>query len=113
MLLLYIWLIEDLFVMDQYFVEFQQLVDLGKHMNLTGNELLEFVRAKPALAWDEIIRIREEKREMKRRLPKKQRGIGNIIRKRTRTLLQKQRILCNLSRKRKRGLGNIRRKIKR
>ena len=44
-------------------METQQLVDLGKQMNLEGEELREFVRAELALARDEIIRIREENKE--------------------------------------------------
>ena len=44
-------------------METQQLVDLGKQMNLEGEELREFVRAEQALARDEIIRIREENKE--------------------------------------------------
>ena len=44
-------------------METQQLVDLGKQINLEGEELREFVRAEHALARDERIRIREEKKE--------------------------------------------------
>ena len=63
--------IENLFVMDPfimetqnpYILEMRRLVDLGKQMNLARKELLEFVRAKQALARDEIIRIRQEKKE--------------------------------------------------
>ena len=44
-------------------METQQLVDLGKQMNLEGEELREFVRAEQALTRDERIRIREEKKE--------------------------------------------------
>ena len=44
-------------------METQQLVDLGKQMNLEGEELREFVRAEQALARDERIRIREKKKE--------------------------------------------------
>ena len=49
-------------------METQQLVDLGKQMNLEGEELGEFVRAKQALAGDERIRIREEKKEDEARI---------------------------------------------
>ena len=49
--------IENLFVMDPHIMEFQRLIDLGKQMNLAGNELLEFALTKQALARDEIIRI--------------------------------------------------------
>ena len=54
--------IENLFVMDPFIMETRRLVDLGKQMNLAGKELLEFVRTKQALARDEIIRFREEKK---------------------------------------------------
>ena len=49
-------------------METQQLVDLGKQMNLEGEELREFVRAEQALARDEIIRIREEMKEDEARI---------------------------------------------
>ena len=49
-------------------METQQLVDLGKQMNLEGEKLREFVRAEQALARDEIIRIREEKKEDEARI---------------------------------------------
>ena len=55
--------IENLFVMDPHIMDLGRLVDLGKQMNLAGNELLEFVLAKQALARDEIIRISQEKKE--------------------------------------------------
>ena len=49
-------------------METQQLVDLGKQINLEGEELREFVRAEQALARDERIRIREEKKEDEARI---------------------------------------------
>ena len=49
-------------------METQQLIDLGKQMNLEGEELREFVRAEQELARDEIIRIREEKKEYEARI---------------------------------------------
>ena len=49
-------------------METQQIVDFGKQMNLEGEELREFVRAEQALARDEIIRIREEKKEDEARM---------------------------------------------
>ena len=49
-------------------METQQLIDLGKQMNLEGEKLREFVRAEQALARDEIIRIREEKKEDEARI---------------------------------------------
>ena len=49
-------------------METQQLVDLGKQMNLAGEELHEFVRAEQALARDERIRIREENKEDEARI---------------------------------------------
>ena len=49
-------------------METQQLLDLGKQMNLEGEKLREFVRAEQALARDEIIRMREEKKEDEARI---------------------------------------------
>ena len=49
-------------------METQQLVDLGKQMNLEGEERREFVWAEQALARDEKIRIREEKKEDEERI---------------------------------------------
>ena len=49
-------------------METQQLLDLGKQMNLEGEKLREFVRAEQALARDEIIRLREEKKEDEARI---------------------------------------------
>ena len=49
-------------------METQQLVDLGKQMNLEAEDLREFVRAEQAVARDEIIRIREEKKEGEARI---------------------------------------------
>ena len=49
-------------------METQQLVDLGKQMNLEGEEQREFVRAEQALARDETIRIGMKRRKMKRGL---------------------------------------------
>ena len=63
MLLLYMLSIDNLFVMDPHIMELQRLVDLGKQMNLAGNELLEFVLTKQALARDERIRICQERKE--------------------------------------------------
>ena len=57
------WLIENLFVMDQFVMETQRLVDLAKQMNLEGNEVIEFVRAERALAMKRRIRISQEKKE--------------------------------------------------
>ena len=101
-------------------METEQLVDLGRQMNLAGEELTEFVRAEQALARDEKIRIREEKKEDEERtrqhkkedeerMLQKQRGLGNIRRKMNSGLLQKQRGLGNIRRKMKRGLCNMRR----
>ena len=53
---------------NQYIMELQQLVDLGKQINLAGKELLEFVGAKQTLDRDEIIRIREEKKREEARI---------------------------------------------
>ena len=55
------WLIENLFIM-----EIQRLIDLGKQMNLGGEKLCEFVLAQQAVARDERIRIRQEKKEKER-----------------------------------------------
>ena len=52
------WLIENLFIM-----EIQRLIDLGKQMNLEGEQLCEFVLAQQAVARDERIRISQEKKE--------------------------------------------------
>ena len=41
----------------------QQLVELGKQMNLEGEKLCEYVRAEQAIAKDEIIPISREKKE--------------------------------------------------
>ena len=68
MLLLYMLSIENVFVMDPFIMETRRLVDLGKQMNLAGKELLEFVRTKQALARDEIIRFREEKKRDEARI---------------------------------------------
>ena len=70
MLLLYILSIENLFVMDPFIMETRRLVDLGKQTNLAGKELLEFVRTKQALARDERIRFREEKKRDEARIAK-------------------------------------------
>ena len=56
------WSIENIFVMDPFIMETRKLVDL-KQMNMAGKELLEFVRTKQALARDEIIRFREDKKK--------------------------------------------------
>ena len=42
------WLIENLFVMDEFVMETQRLVDLAKQMNLEGKEVIEFFRAERA-----------------------------------------------------------------
>ena len=60
--------IENLFVMDPFIMETRRLVDLGKHMNLAGKVLLEFVRTKQALARDERIRFRQHKKEDEARM---------------------------------------------
>ena len=57
------WLIENLFVMDQFVMETQRLVDLAKQMNLEGKEVIEFFRAERALAMKRRIRISQEKKE--------------------------------------------------
>ena len=57
------WLIENLFVMDQCVMETQRLVDLAKQMNLEGKEVIEFFRAERALAMKRRIRISQEKKE--------------------------------------------------
>ena len=57
------WLIENLFVMDQFVMETQRLVDLAKQMNLEGKEVIEFFRAERALAMERRIRISQEKKE--------------------------------------------------
>ena len=49
-------------------METQQLLDLGKQMHLEGEKLREFVRAEQALARDESICIREEKKEDEARI---------------------------------------------
>ena len=55
--------IDNIFVMDPHIMELQRLVELGKQMNLTGQDLLEFVQAKQALARDERFHISQEKKE--------------------------------------------------
>ena len=60
--------IDNLFVMDPFIMETRRLVDLGKQTNLAGKELLEFVRTKQALARDERIRFREEKKRDEARI---------------------------------------------
>ena len=67
-MLLYMLSIENLFVMDPFIMETRRLVDLGKQTNLAGKELLEFVRTKQALARDERIRFREEKKRDESRI---------------------------------------------
>ena len=57
------WLIENLFVMDQFVMETQRLVDMAKQMNLEGKEVIEFFRAERALAMERRIRISQEKKE--------------------------------------------------
>ena len=57
------WLIENIFVMDQCVMETQRLVDLAKQMNLEGKEVIEFFRAERALAMERRIRISQEKKE--------------------------------------------------
>ena len=49
-------------------METQQLVDLGKQMNLEGKELLRFVVAELALAREKRALIREEARAEKERI---------------------------------------------
>ena len=63
MLLLFMWLIENLFAMDEFVMETQRLVDLAKQMNLEGKEVIEFLRAERALAMERRIRISQEKKE--------------------------------------------------
>ena len=53
---------------ESIIMETQQLLDLGKHIILEGGKLREFVRAEKALARDEIIRIREERKEDEARI---------------------------------------------
>ena len=60
--------IENQFVMDPFIMETRRLVDLGKQTNLAGKERLEFVRTKQALARDERIRFREEKKRDEARI---------------------------------------------
>ena len=84
-------------------METQQLLDLGKQMNLE-EELRAFVRAEQALARDEIIRIREKKKEDEARIAameEAERIIGSTRRKMKRGLLRW---------KKQRGLGNMRKK---
>ena len=57
------WLIENLFAMDEFVMETQRLVDLAKQMNLEGKEVIEFFRAERALAMERRIRISQEKKE--------------------------------------------------
>ena len=83
--------IENLFVMDPFIMETRRLVDLGKQMNLAGKALLEFVRAKQALARDEIIMSGRKRRAMKRRLLQKQRRLGNTRKKSKRGLDEERR----------------------
>ena len=71
------WSIKNLFVMDPFIMETRRLVELGKQMNLEGEKLWEFVRTKRALARDEIIRISQEKKEIRIREEKK-RGEARI-----------------------------------
>ena len=56
-------------------METQQLVDVGKQMNLEGEELRKFVLAEQALARDEIIRIREDKKEEAVRIAGKEEAV--------------------------------------
>ena len=57
------WLIENLFDMDEFVMETQRLVDLAKQMNLERKEVIEFFRAERALAMERRIRISQEKKE--------------------------------------------------
>ena len=63
--------IENLFVMDQFVMETQRLVDLAKQMNLEGKEVIEFFRAERALAMERRIRISQEKKEDDERIAAK------------------------------------------
>ena len=65
------WLIENLFVMDQFVMETQRLVDLAKQMNLEGKEVIEFFRAERALAMERRICISREKKEDDERIAAK------------------------------------------
>ena len=59
-------------------METQPLVDLGKQMNLAGEELHELVRAEQALARDEIIRIWDEKKEDVKRIAEEAERINTL-----------------------------------
>ena len=48
---------------NQSIMEIQQLADAGRLLNLAGEELHTFIRTEQALARDEIIRLREERKE--------------------------------------------------
>ena len=65
------WLIDNLFVMDQFVMETQRLVDLAKQMNLEGKEVIKFFRAERALAMERRIRISQEKKEDDERIAAK------------------------------------------
>ena len=56
-------------------METQQLLDVGKQMNLEGEELRKFVLAEQALARDEIICIREDKKEEAVRIAAKEEAV--------------------------------------
>ena len=48
---------------NQSIMEIQQLADVGRLLNLAGEELHTFIRTEQALAGDERIRVREERKE--------------------------------------------------
>ena len=88
------WLIENLFVMDQFVMETQRLVDLAKQMNLEGKEVIVFFRAERALAMERRIRISQEKKEDDERIAAKaeQERIAAIDEERIAAKAEKERI---------------------
>ena len=51
---------------NQSIMEIQQLADVGRLLNIAGEELHTFIRTEQALTRDERIRVREERKEMTR-----------------------------------------------
>ena len=84
---------------NQFVTETQQLVDLGKQMNLVGEDLREFVWVEHALAREEMFVSGRTRRKMKRGLLQKQWG-----------LLQRMKQIWLLQWKNQRGFGIMRRK---
>ena len=87
----------------------QQLVELGKQMNLEGEKLCEYVRAEQAIARDEIMRISLEKKEARMTdIEDEERIAAKAEKERIAAIEDAERIRQH-EKEEQRGLGNMRR----